>query len=218
VPNVCLEVGSKRTFAIAIDWPGWARAAKSSDDALEALASYADRYQRVLSPAGIEFTAPVDFAIVEERNGDTTTDFGAPGQHFARDLDAAGGDELEHLIQVWEASWHALDGQALVSPAELRKGPRGGGRDRSQMIGHVVEADRAYARKIDVRVKPLDPHDRLAVARLHTAMIDGAIATNETHPNGYTAVPDKAWTVRYLIRRSAWHALDHAWEMADRSD
>jgi hypothetical protein len=25
------------------------------------------------------------------------------------------------------------------------------------------------------------------------------------------------WQPRYFVRRSAWHALDHAWEIEDRS-
>ena len=25
-----------------------------------------------------------------------------------------------------------------------------------------------------------------------------------------------SWTVQFLIRRCAWHMLDHAWEMEDR--
>ncbi|MEY2437652.1 MAG: hypothetical protein QOF97_2488, partial [Acidimicrobiaceae bacterium] len=27
----------------------------------------------------------------------------------------------------------------------------------------------------------------------------------------------KGWAYRYAARRIAWHALDHAWEMQDRS-
>jgi hypothetical protein len=27
----------------------------------------------------------------------------------------------------------------------------------------------------------------------------------------------KRWPARYAIRRSAWHALDHAWEIEDRA-
>jgi hypothetical protein len=25
------------------------------------------------------------------------------------------------------------------------------------------------------------------------------------------------WTARYYVRRSAWHVLDHAWEIEDRA-
>jgi hypothetical protein len=27
----------------------------------------------------------------------------------------------------------------------------------------------------------------------------------------------KRWTPRYFVRRSAWHVLDHAWEIEDRT-
>jgi len=30
-------------------------------------------------------------------------------------------------------------------------------------------------------------------------------------------VKDKGWLPRYAARRIAWHALDHAWEIEDRS-
>jgi hypothetical protein len=29
--------------------------------------------------------------------------------------------------------------------------------------------------------------------------------------------PGGAWPARYVIRRTAWHVLDHAWEIEDRS-
>jgi hypothetical protein len=29
--------------------------------------------------------------------------------------------------------------------------------------------------------------------------------------------PGAAWQARYVIRRCAWHALDHAWEIEDKS-
>ena len=52
---VYLEEGSKRTFAVTVDWPGWARAGRGADEALETLAAYADRYAVVPRKASIPF-------------------------------------------------------------------------------------------------------------------------------------------------------------------
>jgi hypothetical protein len=37
-------------------------------------------------------------------------------------------------------------------------------------------------------------------------------------PNGGTPPVPKGWPPRYAARRIAWHALDHAWEIEDRSE
>jgi hypothetical protein len=42
----------------------------------------------------------------------------------------------------------------------------------------------------------------------------GARAAGEEPPNANNV--SKRWTPRYFVRRSAWHALDHAWELEDR--
>ena len=38
-----------------------------------------------------------------------------------------------------------------------------------------------------------------------------------TASNGSPPV-ERGWPQRYAARRIAWHALDHAWEIEDRSD
>ncbi len=79
--DVYLEIGKKRAFAGALDWPGWCRSGRDADAALQALADYGPRYARALDAAGIEFRAPADasaFAVVERLAGNATTDFGAP--------------------------------------------------------------------------------------------------------------------------------------------
>jgi hypothetical protein len=102
---------------------------------------------------------------------------------------------------------------AASAPAELRKGPRGGGRDRDKLVGHVVEADRAYARELGLRLPTADLHDRVAVAAERAAMLEVL-----GQPSDGSPIADRRWTPRYAARRIAWHALDHAWEMEDKSD
>jgi hypothetical protein len=79
--DVYLEIGKKRTFAGAIDWPGWCRIGRDEGSALQALVDYGPRYARILSATPLGFQAPADasaLAVVERLEGNATTDFGAP--------------------------------------------------------------------------------------------------------------------------------------------
>jgi len=200
---VYLEVGSKRVFACAVDWPGWARAAKTEEDALDALARYAERYRPVPEAAGVRFptSAAATFDVVEQVKGDATTDFGAPSRTVAGDAAPLSKAQAERLASLVEASWSVFDRVVAASPAELRKGPRGGGRDRDKMVAHVVDAETAYFRKVGVK----EGRDAFLVALR---------AARQPEPELET----KSWPWRYTARRVAWHVLDHAWEMEDRSD
>ena len=78
---VYLEVGARRVFAGALEWPGWIRSAKTEDQALDALAAAAPRYAPVAALAGLAVPSAAKRAgleVVERMSGDATTDFGAP--------------------------------------------------------------------------------------------------------------------------------------------
>jgi hypothetical protein len=206
--KVYLEVGSKRTFASAAGWPGWCRSGKTEQAALEALAAYAPRYGPVAKLAGIPFPAKiVDFEIVERLRGNATTDFGAPGipaQDESRPMTAR---EAKRMIDLLEACWTHLDRTVANAPAALRKGPRGGGRDRDAMFDHVLGAEMGYARHIGARLKQPDGLDKAAVRAFRKSILEAFANPNRA----------EKWPVQYIARRTAWHALDHAWEMEDRS-
>jgi hypothetical protein len=106
-----------------------------------------------------------------------------------------------------------FDEVAGAAPAQLRKGPRGGGRDRDKIIDHVLGADAAYARKLGVRHREPAAGDTAAVAALRAEVL----AVLSSPSDGTPPVP-KGWPARYAARRIAWHALDHAWEIEDRSE
>jgi hypothetical protein len=205
--RVYLEIGSKRVFASAADWPGWCRSGKSEQSALENLRSYAPRYARVVQPARIE--APndaTDFDVVERLKGNPTTDFGAPGVPAHDETRPMTAKETDRMCALVEACWKYLDQVRAKAPAELRKGPRGGGRDRDKMFDHVLGAEMEYAKRIGIRLKQPDGGDRQAVKAFRKAMLESF-----GNPNR-----DEKWPVPYAARRTAWHALDHAWEMEDR--
>jgi len=214
---VAIEAAPKKAFATAVDWPGWSRSGKTPALALEALAAYATRYAKVAVEAGEQLPSVrsgVDaFEVVEEATGGGGTEFGVPSRVTDADrrrTTAAEGDRLRRLVA---AAWTAFDNVAATAPAELRKGPRGGGRDRDKMIGHVVEADGAYAREIGLRLKAPVPEDRAAVEAMRAAVLEAIGAPSDGSP-----LADRKWTARYAASRIAWHALDHAWEMEDRSE
>ena len=200
---VYLEAGSKKVFACALDWPGWARAAKTEEEALEALAAYVDRYRPVAEAATVRFpkSAAKDFDVVERVKGDATTDFGAPSQSVATDAQPLSKAQAERLASLVEGAYAVFDQVRKKAPAELRKGPRGGGRDRDKVVAHVLDAENAYFRKVGVR----EGRD---------AFLAALRAAREAQPELET----KSWPWRYTARRVAWHALDHAWEMEDRAD
>jgi hypothetical protein len=196
---VVLEVGKTWTFATALDWPGWCRRGKGEAPAVAALLDYADRYA-VVAGAGFRPGKP---EVVERLTGTTTTDVGAPAVAGRCDDEPLDGKEAERLTALLEASWRYFDKVVAGAPERLRKGPRGGGRDRDAIVEHVREAERSYGRKIGVRMPPRTPWPEQRT-ELAAALRSGK--------------SEGAWPARYALRRFAWHVLDHAWEIEDKSE
>jgi hypothetical protein len=211
---VYVEAGKKRAFASARDWPGWCRAGKDEEAALTALAEYARRYEVVAAEAGIALPADASdhLEVVERLPGDATTEFGAPGAVAKGDEDDLSPAEAERQAALLEASWTVFDRVVAGAPATLAKGPRGGGRDRDPIVDHVLGAEAAYARKIGIAHKAPTGGDDAAVAALRSELLDAVRSRR------FGAPPrSKPWPARYAIRRIAWHVLDHAWEIEDKS-
>jgi len=210
---VYVESSRTRTFACAYDWPGWCRSGKDEASALAALAAYAPRYAAVAKQARAAFDAKPTFRVIERLAGSASTEFGVPAEVARRDTTPMAAAEGKRLASLLQAAWAVYDQVLAGTPAELRKGPRGGGRDRDKMADHVRDAEGAYVRKIGLRLAAPDRHDRRALAEFRAA-----IAQAIQRPSSGAALVEKGWPQRYAARRIAWHALDHAWEMQDRSD
>jgi hypothetical protein len=209
--RVYIEQGPKRAFACALDWPGWCRVAKSEDAALEALDAYWSRYQQVAALAG-QTLPRAEFEVVEHVKGGATTDFGAPERVASHDLEPLKPAEATKLADLVEAAWAELDAIYAKTPEHLIKGPRGGGRDREKMLAHVLAAESAYLRKVGLKHRQPDNEDADAIA----AMRADLLATLRQPSQGGPVV-EKGWPPRYAARRVAWHVLDHAWEMEDKT-
>ena len=203
--HVYLEQGRQKVFANALDWPGWSRWAKTDEAALDELLACSERYGEVAVRTGVPFPAAHDVVVVERVPGDATTDFGAPSVPSAVDAEPLARPDLVRQVSLMRASWERLDAVAASAPESLRKGPRGGGRDRDAVLDHVREAERAYARKLGVRHPPYTSADDVTAMRddLTAALLAGSA--------------EGPWSSAYAMRRIAWHVLDHAWEIEDKS-
>jgi hypothetical protein len=213
--GVVVEVAQKRSFASALDWLGWCRSGRTPEAALEALAAYADRYEAVAAKAGLRLhkvSGVESFVVVERVRGDATTEFGAPSTAASVEVRAATARDADRVATLLDAAWTVLDEVLASAPAHLRKGPRGGGRDRNAMFDHVLGAEQAYAAKVGVRARQPSRDDTTAIRAMHAAILAVIRADRTGEP-----AREGGWAPRYCARRLAWHALDHAWEMQDRS-
>src|SRR5437870_4946870 len=160
---VYLEIGKKRTFAGAIEWPGWCRSGRDEGSALQALADYGPRYARVLRPARLGFHAPADvaaFVVVERLAGNTTTDFGAPDAAPPRDTRLVDDAELRRFQTLLRAYWRAFDAAVRAASGKaLRKGPRGGGRDLEAIVQHVRGAEVGYLARLAWKLEKREAED-----------------------------------------------------------
>jgi len=214
---VCVEAGSKLSFASALDWPGWSRSGRGEEAALESLGRYAARYAPVVAAAGLTLPDPARIEITERLPGSASTDFGVPGAEAGGESDALTPAEAERLAAILEACWALFDRVASGAPPNLRKGPRGGGRDRDAIVEHVVGSEvEAYARKLGIRLPRPAPGDLAARAAERNA-IAAALRASAGSAGHDSAPRARGWPPRYAARRIAWHVLDHAWEIEDRS-
>jgi hypothetical protein len=208
-----LESGKKRTFACAPDWPGYCRSGKGEEAALAALAAAAPRYAKVAEEARLRFPPnPPVFEVLERLPGTATTDFGAPDRQASSDGDPLSTEEADRMAALVAASWRAFDLVVAGAPGELRKGPRGGGRDRDAIAAHVLGAEASYARLLGLRLREPAYRDSAGVKAFRDAILSALRTPPAEKPGG-----GKRWPVRYAARRIAWHTLDHAWEIEDRS-
>jgi hypothetical protein len=233
--RVYLEYGQRRTFAMTVDWPGWGRSGRTDEAALEALDAHRDRYAPIARAGRARLprrpAAGDRYTVIERVPGNATTEFGAPGVVPALDRAADvlpwTGPVARRQVALLRAAWARLDQVVGSAPAQLRKGPRGGGRDRDKIVEHVLGAEPAYVRKAGLKLPA--PTDRAGLDALREALVDHllVLAGTTNGPTGGSgddrgedragARATAAWPPGYVVRRIAWHALDHAWEIEDRS-
>ena len=216
--RVTLEIGpkGKQVVAIAPDWPGLERGAKTREDAIQRLRSYLPRYAPVakLAKMDAEFDTIKNVDVVEQYPGTGSTDFWGISFAFSSlDKGALSGDDLERELTLLQACWAFFDEVLGRVSAELQKGPRGGGRDRDRIVRHTLYAEQGWAKMIGV----LTPDEALLTGAGLQAHRDAYCnAIRDYHSQGKLAGKMAKWPLRFLIRHTAFHTLDHAWEMEDK--
>jgi hypothetical protein len=216
--RVTLEIGpkGKKVVAVAPDWPGLERGAKTGEEAIERLRSYIPRYSRVakLAEMDAEFDAIKNVKVVEQYPGTGSTDFWGISFAFSSiDKQGLSGDKLERELTLMQACWAFFDDVRRRVSAEMQKGPRGGGRDRDRIVRHTLYAEQDWAKMIGV----LTPDDAMLTGKGLKAHRDAYCdAIRDYHSQSRLAGKMAKWPLRYLIRHTAFHTLDHAWEMEDK--
>ena len=204
----------KRWVAVAADWPGLERGGKTEDEAVEKLVRYVRRYLPVAKRVrlGSELATQTDPDIIGRYQGVGSTDFWgisfAPSPLDRKPFDAP---SFERNVRLLRAAWAEFDETAARVSAELRPGVRGGGRARDQIVRHVMATeggDFSKRVKAPTELKDLSTPGRLA--RHRDRFVE---AMRAWYAQGK---PLGNWTIPYLLRHTAYHALDHAWEMQDR--
>ena len=213
--RVALEIGpkGKKVAAVAPDWPGLERGAKTEEAAIERLWSYLPRYAQVAKLAGMEaaFAAITTFDVVERYPGTGSTDFWGISFAFSNiDRQDLSSEELDRELTLMQACWTFFDDARARVSAEMRKGPRGGGRNRDAIAGHTIRVEQEWAAKVGA---PTPPDAPLRDERLQAHRDAYRSAIRAFHAEGKMA---RTWPLRYLIRHTAYHTLDHAWEMEDK--
>jgi hypothetical protein len=207
----------KKAVAFSLDWPGWSRGAKTPELALETLESYRDRYRPVAQRAGVarEFDEAGPLDVVEDHEGTPSVDFwGISFSPSTEERDEPMDEAaLDRGITILQASWAFFDGvTARVSP-EMRKGPRGGGRDRHRIVRHTIRTESEdFAKQVGLRIPEEAALTPEGLIQHRTTYLDAMRAYNR----GEVEKRMRSWTLPYLIRHSAFHTLDHAWEMEDK--
>ena len=215
--EVYLEAGKRKVFACAPRWPGWCRPGRGEEAALAALAAAAPRYAEVCARAGFAFDpveAVAGFEVLERVTGSATTDFGALDVAPALDGEPVAVQEAQQLATLIETAWGLFEQTAALAPPVLRKGPRGGGRDRDEIVAHVRETEVLHARMLGLRERPFPPQDVAAVERVRARILAEIRVGAAARPPEQLARSRRP--ARFVARRTAWHALDHAWEILDK--
>ena len=213
--RVTLEMGpkGKKVVAVAPDWPGLERSAKTEEAAMARMHTYLPRYEPVaiLAGMGTEFAAITTVDLVECFQGTGSTDYWGVSFAFSEiDRQVLSNAELERELTLLRACWTFFDVVHSRVSAEMQKGPRGGGRERDHIVQHTLGAELDMATKLGLR----PPYsDLLSDEGLHTYRDTYCTTIQAFHAQGKLA---RTWPLRYLIRHTAYHTLDHAWEMEDK--
>jgi len=205
----------RKAVAFAVDWPGWSRGAKTPELALEALEAYRERYRPIAVKAGLggEFDEQGRLETIEDKVGPGSTDFwGISYAPSSVETEPMTADDLERKTKLLKACWAYFDKVAASVSAEMRKGPRGGGRDRDRIIRHLIRTEsEEFAKRVGLRIPEEGALTPEGLKSHRTNYVKAMQAYNAGEGKRM-----RSWNLPFLIRHSAYHVMDHAWEMEDK--
>jgi hypothetical protein len=114
-------------------------------------------------------------------------------------------------IALSKLSWAEFDETAARVSAELRPGVRGGGRSRDQIVRHVLANEGGdFSKRVKAESELEEVLTPAGLAHHRDRYVE---AMRAWYADGQ---PLGKWTIPYLLRHTAYHVLDHTWEMQDR--
>lgn len=119
-------------------------------------------------------------------------------------------DAIERELALMQTCWAFFNDVRSPVSVEMKKGPRGGGRDRDRIVLHIFANEQDWAKGLGV-VTPDEAMLTDEGMKVHRNAYCDAIRS--FHAEGKMA---RKWPLRYMIRHTAYHTLDHAWEMEDK--
>ena len=212
-----LERGPKgrKSVAFAVDWPGWSRGASTPEKAIAALEAYRERYRPIAVGAGMtkQFDAAGRLKMIEDKVGTPSTDFwGISFSPSASEKEPMKADDFDRKIKLLRSCWTFFDKVAASVSEELQKGPRGGGRDRTRIVRHVIRNEsESFAKQVGLRI---EEEAALTPTGLKTHRTDYIKAMRAYNAGEGRRM--RSWNLPFLIRHSAYHVMDHTWEMQDK--
>ena len=213
--DIAEEVFGKKTFVWAVDWPGWCRSGKDRDLAIASLLDHAGRYAKVAKTAGLDFPDVDDATLrtVESVEGNGGTEFGVPSRitksdarTVTRGRGRAPGKPGRGRLDGLRPRGREAPPTAAQGTPRRRPRHRQGGRPRHRGRQRLRPRDRPQVQAAQPGRSSRRRAERKAVLDVLRQPSDGS------------PLADRRWTLRYAARRIAWHALDHAWEIEDRTE
>jgi hypothetical protein len=204
----------KRWVAVAADWPGLERGGKTEDQALDKLLGYLPRYLPVAARAGMatDFATQTDPDVVARYPGKGSTDFW--GISFAPsplDREPFDAPTFERQVRLLRAAWAEFDDTVARVSADLRPGVRGGGRSRDRIVVHVLANEGLdFSSRVQAKTEAEEILTPDGLVRHRDRFVDAMRAWYQA------GRPLGKWTIPFLLRHTAYHVLDHTWEMQDR--
>ena len=162
--------------------------------------------------AGLEVPAVDGFEVVERVPGTANTDFGALGDPPKADLAPLGRARASGLPASWPPRGPSWTMSGRGRPPSCARARGAAAATATRWWRTSLNAEAAYVRKLGVTARAA-AHNRMPEVTWREELLGLLRDARSGEP-----VTERGWPPRYAARRIAWHVLDHAWEIEDKSE